>query len=256
VKRTFNFTGRKSIPSELVSVVVQPGGADGVRSFDMRLGDLSSLDLPAGARIYVEPYVKSSSMRFAFGTVGSVLPPADRSLTEIDEGAGVLFRVLVVDASEKVGRLLALADKVAPLGDEQQRDCVLPLGTEDLGEAIWRLDAPEGTQPRLLINSRVPGLKQRLIEDPIMMGAILPMAVRDALQAVRHAGDPDAEWVSRWRRFVADVAGQEAAERILEDGEDDDAEIDDAISRVCERLIERRRYVSRALKRAEAVSDA
>lgn len=256
MKRTFNFTGRKSIPSAVVSVVVQPGGADGVRSFDMRLGDLSSLGLPPGARIYVEPYVKSSSMRFDFGTVGSVLPPADRSLPEIDEGAGVLFRVLVVDESDKVGRLLALADKVAPLGDEQQRDWVLPLVTEDLGEAVWRLDAPEGTQPRLLINSRFPGLKQRLIDDPLMMGAILPMAVRDALRAVRHADDLDAEWVSRWRRFVADVAGQEIAERILEDGEDDGPEIDEAIGRVCGLLIERRRYVSRALKVTEAASNA
>jgi hypothetical protein len=256
MKRTFNFTGRKSIPSELVSVVVHPGGADGVRSFDMRLGDLSSLDLPASARIYVEPYVKSSSMRFDFGTVGSVLPPADRSLPEIDEGAVVLFRVLVVDESDKVGRLLALADKVAPIGDEAQRDWVLPLVTEDLGEAIWRLDAPEGTQPKLLINSRFPGLKQRLIDDPLMMGAILPMAVRDALRAVRHADDMDAEWVVRWRRFVADVAGQEAAERILEDGEDDGPEMDEAIWRVCELLIERRRYVSRALKLAEAASNA
>lgn len=251
MKRTFNFTGRKPIPSDLVSVVVQPGGADGVRSFDMRLGDLSSLGLPTGARIYVEPYVKSSSMRFAFGTVGSVLPPADRSLPEIDEGAGVLFRVLVVDESDKVGRLLALADKVAPLGDEQQRDWVLPLVTEDLGEAVWRLDAPEGVQPRLLINNRFPGLKQRLIDDPLMMGAVLPMAVRDALRAVRHADDPDAEWVGRWRRFVADVAGDEMAERILEDDEDDSPEMEDAIWRVCELLVERRRYVSRALKQAE-----
>ena len=256
MKRTFNFTGRKSIPHDLVSVVVHSGGADGVRSFDMRLGDLSSLGLPADARIYVEPYVKSSSMRFAFGTVGSVLPPADRSLTEIDEGAGVLFRVLVVDASEKVGRLLALADKVAPSGDEQQRDWVLPLITEDLGEAVWRLDAPEGTQPRLVINSRFPGLKQRLIDDPIMMGAILPVAVRDALQTLRKADDPEAEWVSRWRRYIADVAGQETAERILDNGEDDGSEIEDAISRVCERLIERRRYVSRALKQRETASDA
>ncbi|MCS6921280.1 MAG: hypothetical protein NZM07_05075 [Elioraea sp.] len=249
MRRTFNFTGRKTIPSGLVSVTVKPGGADGVRSFDMRLGDLSTLGLPSSARIYVEPYVKASSMRFPFGTVGSVLPPSDRSLTEIDDGATVLFRILVVDESDKVGRLLAMADKVAPHGDDQQRESVLPLVTEDLGEAVWRLEASEGTQPRLLINSRFPGLKQRLIEDPLMMGAILPIAVRDALRAARQADDPDAEWVGRWRRYVADVAGQETAERIFDDGPEEGPELDEAIERVCEILIERRRYVSRALER-------
>jgi hypothetical protein len=222
----------------------------------MLLGDLTSLGLPAGARVYVEPYVKSSSMRFAFGTVGAVLPPQDRSLPEIDEGAGVLFRVLVVDESDKVGRLLALADKVAPVGDEKQRDAVLPLVVEDLGEAVWRLDASEGSQPRLLINSRFPGLKQRLLDDPLMMGAVLPVAVRDALRAVRHEDDEQLEWVVRWRRFVTDVAGQEVAERIFDEGEDDGTDMDEAITRVCETLIERRRYVSRALKVAEALSNA
>lgn len=254
MKRHFNFTGRTNIPAHMVSAVVQPPGPDGVRSFDMRIGDLTSLELPSAACVYVEPYVKSSSMRFAFGTVGAILPPDDRSLPEIDDGANVLFRVLVVDETDRVGRLLALADKIAPLGDEQQRDAILPLVTKDLGEVVWRLEAGEGTQPRLLINSRFSGFKQRLLEDPLMMGAVLPLAVRDALRVVRKDDDEACEWVARWRQFVEEVAGPAEAELIFE-GEDDGDEIDTAICRVCELLIEKRRYVSRALKIAEALSN-
>lgn len=253
MKRRFNFTGRARIPTDMVSAVVLPAGPDGVRSFDMRIGNLASLELPSAARVYVEPYVKSSSMRFAFGTVGAILPPHDRSLPEIDDGAGVLFRVMVVDETDKVGRLLALADKVAPLGDEQQRDAVLPLATEDLGEDVWRLDADKGVQPRLLINSRIPGFKQRLLDDPLMMGAVLPLAVRDALRIVREEDDEAHEWVARWRRFVEDVAGSADAELIFGDDANDDGEIDEAIDRVCKALVEKRRYASRALKVAEAL---
>lgn len=255
MKRHFNFTGRQSIPGSLVSAVVQPAGQDGIRSFDLRIGDLVSLGLPAGARVYVEPYVKSSSMRFAFGSVGAILPPQDRSLPEIDDGAGVLFRVLVVDETDKVGRLLALADKIAPLGDEQQRDAVLPLETRDLGEAVWRLEADKGVQPKLLINNRYPGLKQRLLEDPLMMGAVLPLAVRDAIRVVRHEDDEALEWVKRWRRFVEDVAGAEVAERIFDEGEIDGDEVDEVIDEVCLQLVEKRQYLSRALKIAEALSN-
>lgn len=254
MKRHFNFTGRTSIPASMVSVVVLPAGPDGVRSFDMRIDDLASLGLPAAARVYVEPYVKSSSMRFAFGTVGAILPPQDRSLPEIDDGASVLFRIMVVDETDKVGRLLGLGDKIAPLGDEQQREAVLPLVIEDLGEAVWCLDADKGIQPRLLINSRFPGLKQRLLEDPLMMGAVLPLAVRDALRIVRNEDDEALEWVARWRRFVEDVAGSADAEFIFE-GETDGDEMDDAIDRVCDALLEKRRYVSRALRVVEALSN-
>ena len=41
MKRRFNYTGRKSIPGGMVTAAVLPPGPDGVRSFDMRLGDLA-----------------------------------------------------------------------------------------------------------------------------------------------------------------------------------------------------------------------
>jgi hypothetical protein len=240
----------------MVSAVVLPAGPDGVRSFELSVGDLASLGLPPAARVYVEPYVKSSSMRFAFGTVSAIIPPDERSLPEIDDGAGVLFRVMVVDEIDKVGRLLALADKVAPRGDEEQRDALLPLVTEDLGEAVWRVDARKDGQPCLMINSPYPGLKQRLLEDPILMGAVLPLALRDALRVVRDEDDEALEWVGRWRRFVEDVAGSAVAELIFEECDDEGEETDDAIARVCEAVIAKRRYVSRALtKLDEALSD-
>ena len=185
-------------------------------------------------------------MRFPFGTVGSILPAQDRGLSEIDEGGRILFRILVVDEGDKVGRLLAMADKIAPIGDEQQRDALLPLGIEDLGEAIWRLDAPEDSAPRLLLNSRFPGLKQKLLEDPLLMGAILPKALRDALLAIRSAAEDPGEWLDKWKKFVTEMGGEAVADRFF-DGEDDDDDIAEIIDDICRQLVDRRKYVSRAL---------
>jgi hypothetical protein len=243
----------------MVGVMMLPPGPDGLRSFELRFGDLASLGLPTDAQVYVEPYVKASSMRFACGTVGSLVPPHDKTLPDIDEGAGVLFRVLVVDEKDKIGRLLAMADRIVPAGDDQQRDALLPLVTEDLKEAIWRLDVIEGSPPRLLINSRYPGLKQRLKDDPLLMGAILPLAVRDALNFVRTEQDEEADWVIKWRRYVVEVAGEAHAEVIF-DGEDSGdeqrQEVIDSIEHVCSLLTDRRRYLSRALLHAGSASDA
>lgn len=254
MKRRFNYTGRKRIPTHLVDVALHSG--ENVRTFDLRLADFKALGLPDDAKVYVEPYVKSSSMRFAFGTVGSIVPPDDRSLTEIDEGGSILFRILVVDEKDSIGRLLAMGDRIAPRGEEEQREALLPLVTEDLGEGVWRLDDTLGVAPRLLINNRFPGLKQKLLDDPLLMGAILPIAVRDALRAMSREQEDECDWIQKWRKFVQQVAGEECAEAIFDQGEEDDDKVDDAIERLCDLLKDRRRYLSRSLVYFGAIADA
>ncbi|MCG7357657.1 hypothetical protein MHL39_13530 [Roseomonas mucosa] len=254
MKRRFNYTGRKTIPTHLVRAVVHPPGADGLRSFDMSLGNLAELGLPADARVYVEAYVKSSSMRFPFGTVGAVLPPSDRRLPDLDEGAGVLFRVLVVDEKDAIGRLLALADQVPPAAEEADRQSLLPIQLVDLDQEIWRLEVDPSSPPRLLLNNRFPGLKQRFLSEPLLMGAVLPVAVRDALRTMAGQDDGEREWIGKWRRYVHELAGEETATSIFEP--DDDDAVEEAISHVCDLFVRRRQYMARALDIAGNAADA
>lgn len=257
MKRRFNYTGRKTIPSGMISVTLSAPAPDGLRSFDVHFGNLLTLGLPTEARLFVEPYVKASSMRFDFGRVGAILPPADRALTEIDQGAGVLFRVLVVDEAVEIGKIIASAEGVAPAGEDNGRDPLLPIRMEDLGEAVWRLQAERGSAPRLLLNSRYHGIKQRLLNDPLLLGAILPAAVREALLFVREEDDQEAEWVGKWRRFVVEIAGEHVAERVFNLDEDENPDdIEDEVASICERLVERRRYMSRAIELAGSIADA
>ena len=71
-----NSTGRKRIFREdiRIKIVDLGNGLPPVFSADIKLAPDLSLD--PTARVYVEPYVGSSSMRFSFGTVAKMSPPA------------------------------------------------------------------------------------------------------------------------------------------------------------------------------------
>lgn len=243
----FNYTGRKAIPRDMISVTLSKPAPDGISSFDVTFADVAPLGLPADARVFVEPYVGTSSMRFDYGAAGALVPPSDRLLTEIDQGRSVLFRLLVVDATAEVGKIIASAEAIAPVGDDESRDWLLPLVVRDLGEAVWDLEEEAGSRPRLVLNSRFPGIKERLLGDPLLMGAIFPSVLRRILLFVRDE-DENQAWAGDWRCFVAEVAGEDAVERIFDAADPDAA--GEEIEVVCERFLARRKYVTRAIAAA------
>ena len=139
MKRRINSTGRKSISRDLISIrVVEPSLPTLPPSFTADLSKLSDLGLAEEARVYVEPYVTRSSalMRFDFGPLGGLSEPPDTSLSELDAGGRILFRVKVVDQSGEVGKILASATALRPIDekrDEDDRRATLPVASDDLG---------------------------------------------------------------------------------------------------------------------------
>ena len=80
--------------------------------FDATL-DLAKYKFPDNARVYVEAYRQMEWMRFDFGSVASVRPPADRQLSRFESPEGVLFRIRVVSPDgTPSGRLVAEADRI------------------------------------------------------------------------------------------------------------------------------------------------
>src|ERR1700723_2623745 len=107
--RRLNYTGRKKIPNARfhIAILSTPGG----REFEATLR-LEATGLPADALIFIEAYHKSDYMRFDFGTVGSLRPPADRRLSVFYDGARLLFRIKVVSVGEAGGQIIAEADQI------------------------------------------------------------------------------------------------------------------------------------------------
>lgn len=241
MKRRLNSTGRQKILAENIALrVIEDQGVP--ERFEANLAGLASLGLDRDARVIVEAYAKTSSMRFDFGTVGLIRAPSDTSLVEIDRGAAVLFRVKVIDVSKVPGRLLAASGPVRPKdeSDDDDRKSLLPMREADLGQEIWRIDV--NAKPILLINRAVPDLAQRLVTDPILQGAIFPVVIREVLTAILSGSIPDdEEWLPDWVAFFTELIGEPFSTDI---GEADDTE--DQITRVVDAFNKAQRWVSKA----------
>lgn len=233
MKRAFNYTGRKTIPSSAVSVTMNEDTSDRIPTFDISLNKISELGLSANHRIIVEPYVGAGSMRFDFGTVGLPIPPHDRRLTDIDQGAGVRFRVLVIDESTDPCRILAsgVISAATDPDDENKRSILRLNETASLGERAWKLDLQGDAIPELQINSKMIGFKSKLLNDPFVQGLVLPAVVGELVsELLRGSADDGCDWVTAWTPYAESLAGRPLPE---EDEGDFDAFIDDCVQEFC-----------------------
>lgn len=250
MKRTLNWTGRQNIPLENILIRINPPkGEENHATFSAELGGLKNLDLPSNGKIYVEPYLNTSSMRFYFGTIGNIVVPEDTSLADVDAGGSVLFRVKVVDETGEVGKILAAANSIRPMGedDDDNRKSLLPVEYRNLGEAIWMLDLQPGAAPKLVLNNRLPSIGDEIRNNPVFQGAIIPHAVRQILQHIffNDECDDESEWVKDWKKFCAVVLGQ--SEEIDDSVDDQDKE--DLIVQIMERYTSQTAWVSRHNKK-------
>lgn len=233
MKRAFNYTGRRTIPANNLVITVDEDGPEGIPTFSATFDGLAELELGETNRLVLEPYVGALSMRFECGTVGTPKLPDDRRLTDIDQGAAIRFRVLVIDETSDPCRIVAAG--VVSVGDQddnEQRRSILPLTeTASLGERLWRLDIEGDAFPELMINSRFPGMKSKLLRDPLVQGLVLPAVVTELLnELLRGSAQDDSPWVQAWSSYASSLAKRPLPE--LE--EDFDAFIDDCVVAFCD----------------------
>jgi hypothetical protein len=205
--RKFNYTGRKRIARSRVSVEII-SGKNGVVSFEASI-DLTGLNLPKSARVFVEAYRRSYFKRFSYGTVSRLKPAADRSLGDLDPRALAMFRIKVVEAGGR-GRILAVADKLIPRREEDEpanKVCLLPVDFADLGQSIWRLDL-EGEWPSLQLNAQIDDIREIARSDAHFLSLVYPEVVRQVFHKIvveeDHTDtetDPD-DWMSQWLTFA------------------------------------------------------
>lgn len=237
MKRRINFSGRKKISAEDIKIRVSEAVSGAAPTFaaDLKLPS----GLPKDARVYVEPYQRSTSMRFDFGTVGVVSPPADLRLTEIDQFSGILFRVKVVNESDDVGKIIAAASRIRPLSKDEDPGlkALLPLVSKELGEEVWRVFM-EGTAPVLQINNRIPGLRDRLLGDRLLQGAVFPhalaMVLRKLLGSDEH--EDEEQWVKDWKVFAERLNGEELPDDLSEPENEGllESTIENIVGRFCQ----------------------
>jgi hypothetical protein len=206
--RKFNYTGRKKLKRQRVDISVADERP--YKSFTATL-DLKGLGLPDDAKVYIEPYYKSSFMRFPFGTVSNPQTPKNTILTDIPSTSIIRFRVKVVDETTKLGRIIRVADKIKPknLEESGNRMSILYIDWDkDLDQQIFRI-VFDHEYPCLEINKRIENAKELVKSDQVFRSLVFPVAVRQVgYKIVNTWGDfeeEDSSWQATWLKFIKDV---------------------------------------------------
>jgi hypothetical protein len=208
VQRRLNSTGRLRITRNRVDIALEQHPDLNVTPSARAALRLDGLDVPGNARVAIEAYYRTSSMRFECGTLNSLSVPERLLLSDIDKGGAVRFRVLII-AADGSGRILAAADGLRPStpGDGADRQPLLPMREADIGNELWKIEVDYRTGPVLLVNNRVSGLAAQIRTVPLLQGIILPHAFRAVLQNLNPSGESDDDdfWGDNWRRFLAEL---------------------------------------------------
>jgi len=205
MKRRLNFTGRKRIPREDISIVLTKDAQGNAKSFNAKI-DLDSLNLPPDMAVYIEAYRRYELKRFAFGTVGNIQNPPDTLLSDLSNTENLKFRVLVVDKSVN-GKILAHADRITTPSDLDKRG-ILPVEFRDLGQQVWCVEFKgEGDAPVLVINKKIPNIQNIAKSDPQFIMNVYPSAFREVLihmifiDGEDNVNEPETEWHRDWLDF-------------------------------------------------------
>jgi hypothetical protein len=217
--RRFNYTGRRKVRREdaILTLVGTPSGP----AFEATL-DLADYELPADSRVVIEAYRQTQVRRYRFGTAERPGAEEATDLRGLPDPTILLFRVKVIDAQGKSGRLLALADRL-PLNDVEggQRPSLVHVREDDLDGELWRLEYPDDA-PMLLIERR-HGPKELLLAQPHFKWLVLPHVFRDLLRAsLENADDDGDEEELTWRQQIV-RQGIAMARSVPPDDDDDHA---------------------------------
>jgi len=244
VQRRLNSTGRLRITRNRVDIALEQHPDLNVIPTARATLRLDGLEVPGNARVAIEAYYRTSSVRFECGTVRSLSVPERMVLSEIDRGGAVRFRVLII-AADGTGRILAAADGLRPStpGDGADRQALLPMRESDIGNELWKIEVDYRTGPVLIVNNRISGLATQVRTLPLLQGLILPHAFRAILQNLNPGGESDDDdlWGDNWRRFLTELGVASEA-----DDPDDPDTVDEWVESAVRAFADLKEFAARA----------
>ena len=198
IKR-INSLGRKRIARDSVAIAVHDGQP---RRFSATI-ELPDNGWPQDAVVVMEAMCAGSPIvkRFNCGTIGNLASPRDVALEGIT-GQNVFFALKVIDQTERIGRLLGIAENIRPIETGKQTEAgrrgILPVeSVSTLGQQLWQLDFRDH-DVYLLVNDSVPGLSERMRSDPMIYSLVYPEVVRQILKRAIEQNIDIEEVEDRW----------------------------------------------------------
>jgi len=246
--RTLNYTGRKRIPRSQIQLGIdEPDKAS--RNLDVAV-KLDDLALPSAASVYVEAYGRAGVKRYSFGKVGKFAAPSDLTLPNAVSLDNLLFRVLVVDESGTVGRIVAAADRLRlTTAEKGPTRSILPVETTDLGRLVWRIDFG-GERPTLLLNENIPDVMHLAATDVRFFEYVYPAVLKEILthmvwiDGMNDLDTSDTEdWKLQWLRFTEQYVQAQVRPELDEEIPSFDSEaagqwIEDVVNEFCTKNVD------------------
>lgn len=257
IKR-INSLGRKRIARDCVAISVHDGQP---RRFSASI-ELSETGWPQDAIVVMEAMCAGSPVvkRFGCGTVGSLSMPRDIPLEGIT-GQNVFFSLKVIDHSEKIGRILGVAENIRPIETGKQTEAgrrgILPVESVPLGQQLWQLDFREH-DVYLLVNDSVEGLSERMRSDPMIYSLVYPEVIRQILsRAIEQNIDleeADDRWPYLWLAFGKNLHPAREKPPSQDDEETKEDWIEQVVGGFCQIHSLRDKYAM-AVARSDSVGD-
>lgn len=219
--RKFNYTGRKRIGVSHLQIDLTK--ERGKNYYDASITSLEELGIDAEAKLVLEAFDRGSYQRFDWGTVGRPVSPnpEDCQLTDIQEVEMVNFRLMALDETNKLGKILATTKSIRVWAEEVEdvrKASLLPVTLGKIGDAIWEInfEIDDDADPELILNDKFDkvDIKEMLRTDAFFTTLIYPSVLSMILTQVivinnTRTIDGDG-WESRWLKFIIRLPGVEA----------------------------------------------
>ena len=205
----FNYTGRKKIMRESVSVTLNEQ-SNGKVAPDINI-NLAKYDLPSGAPVFLEFYSSGFLRRDQYGTCEDPVRRLPSQFSSTTQTSELKVRLKVLDPEPGSHKILALMKGARPEDESQSsapaRESLLALRAADLRGQVWRVVPSTGRDehPELLIDRRL-GDYQTLATTDWFQAMVMPAALEHILTDIIviqefSSSDEDSIW-SGWLRFA------------------------------------------------------
>ena len=230
--KRLNYTGRRRIDHTDARVTLIDDGNDPAFSADL---NLQPYDLPGQAQVLVEARAGWTVMRFPFGTVGSLAPAGQTTLSAFDTLNAIRVPIRILDGSVETARVLAVADNIRPRNAtiDQSGRSFLEVRQTALGQLPWALELNE-TPPLLLINDKFDDARA-VVRSESFRGLVLPEIYRHLLTVALEEYGEEAD--GSWQRQCVALAytHTKRSPPPPDDRDAADSWIDDAVGAFCVR---------------------
>lgn len=207
MKKTFNYSGRRKIYKSEFRINLNT--SNGHKTIDVTLS-LDGNKYDSNARIFLDAFYRTERKRFDFGKVGNITYPNDLSVDELIYTANLMFRLIIVDTTVSIGRIIAHADNIK-IDNNSNTIPLLPVSYINLGHQVWKIDFTDLQGPTLIINNKIMNTESIIINDPSFYMHVYPAVIREIfvhmvfIDGVDDLEDPSVTWHKNWLIFSKEI---------------------------------------------------